>query len=152
MSTREIKFRAWVIEDNKMYDVLSLECGFGRYDYDETLKDEVRLVVGTEAVGVILMQYTGRKDSEGKEIYEGDIVVSQRDHTPNHIKGIVEFGRYSYTEFVGEYGDYNDEHYFYGWHCPTLTYCRETYNNFINGKYVVIGNIYENPELLEDKD
>lgn len=77
---------------------------------------------------IVLMQSTGFRDKNGKEIFEGDIVDSEGGFTT----GVVEF-RSDLGMFVS-----------------TLI----KYNNFerlcnAHGLVKVIGNIYENPELLE---
>jgi hypothetical protein len=70
----------------------------------------------------IPMQYTGLKDTKGKDIYEGDVIESPAD------RGVVEFLN---GQFVVRYRDgYQDVGF-----APS---CDE-----------VIGNVYENPELLE---
>ena len=80
-----------------------------------------------------LMQYTGLKDINGKEIYEGDIV--------KHGSLIGEL----YQEVIFEDGAYH------------LCFRRADlklllYKDFITRNNLsVIGNIYENPELLENK-
>ncbi|MDR6794710.1 putative phage protein (TIGR01671 family) [Pseudarthrobacter oxydans] len=78
--------------------------------------------------GAVLMQYTGVEDKNGVEIYEGDIVAN------GHDKGKVVF-RYGAYEATWRHRDYN----------PHLDVWIE------NGRaqIQVIGNIYENPELLE---
>lgn len=85
---------------------------------------------------VILMQSTGLKDKNGKEIFEGDVVrqVRTQPTTENEtITGVV-------TMIEGTWLIMND--------CKQLAskLWSETDENEI------IGNIYENPELLEDKE
>ena len=121
---KEIKFRAWHKYRKSMCDVielsfkrkevtLALETEEGEYYWDETEHnfDDVEL-----------MQYTGRKDSEGKEIYEGDILQSE-----HYFKYQVVFK-----------GDC--------WRCEPVKR-NLSKNRFIGNDLKVIGNIYENPEL-----
>jgi len=98
----------------------------------------------------ILMQFTGLCDKNGKEIYEGDIV---RNHWTN-VAGI----------FIGDlwivkFGDYDDSEIEYG--SPAIGFYGENQGGEQQGignipcdngiSIEVIGNIYENPELLKDK-
>ena len=80
-----------------------------------------------------VMQYTGLQDKNGKEIYEGDIVAVKK------FKWIIAMG----CSTDGEYGwlqkrigDDVGKSYII------------TENDGIDERYEVIGNIYENPELL----
>jgi uncharacterized phage protein (TIGR01671 family) len=84
---------------------------------------------------VDLMQYTGLKDKNGVEIYEGDILKS-----PNGGMGVVSFHKswgafYYKTVFIK-----NEE---------GASICAIGSNPFWNDadKYEIIGNIHENPEL-----
>jgi hypothetical protein len=81
-----------------------------------------------------LMQYTGLKDKNGKEIYEGDVVkFDTRDIGGDIGIGVVEWCD-DFT--IGNYP---------GWMlwCPRWAYRMELLGCDI------IGNIYENPELIE---
>lgn len=125
---REIKFRAWSKLLNKM---LSHE------DLNKTLKDltKIEYIAGIFLPlnsDVEVMQYTGLKDSNGNEIYEGDIVKIE-DYFGDDI-----IGRVIYDETTAGYVFHkgNERNYF------QMTLDLEGYVHY------VIGNIYENPELL----
>jgi len=107
---REIKFRAWDDRDNSMWKFDLLET--------RTLGDII-------ALGFV-MQYTGLKDKDGKEIYEGDIVESNWNNAIEEIKDIRSVDWLLSDGFLA--GQEND---------GCLMGAR------------VIGNIYENPELIE---
>lgn len=95
--------------------------------YGATLNKGLAMIVEQ---GDILMQFTGLTDKNGKEIYEGDVVsyISERfgkeyKHKPYKVE---------WTEIIGEQGIYG-----YG-------FAMDDAKN-----YEVIGNIYENPELIK---
>jgi len=112
MKKREMKFR--VFDDDGMIGPDDL--AFEKYGL---LADQLN----SEPT---LMQYTGLKDKNGKEIYEGDIVNSwYEEYNTGGIgsefkKHIVEFKMGAFTNCINTYKPIE-----------------------------VIGNIYENPELLE---
>jgi uncharacterized phage protein (TIGR01671 family) len=83
-------------------------------------------------------RYTGLKDKNGKEIYEGDIVKWWRTRT-----GVIKFGVYDNGERYEDAEVGNGFYFDYG----------ENVSHFYNAEdYEVIGNIYENQELLNAAD
>ena len=110
--TREIKFRAWDKENRRMrpHEELYFDCG--------------------EFKNPTLMQYTGLKDKNGVEIYEGDVVryLLPKDQQPDESMETYDFDTVEwdkenicYPDFLTSYG------------CDELE---------------VIGNVYANPDLL----
>lgn len=120
---REIKFRVWDSDLKKMrylnssHDIIEFdEKGIGEYHnlqtgYGEWFGD--------------LMQYTGQKDKNGKEVYEGDIL----DNTAVNFKFVVKFEN---TKYILQKLDY-----------PKDKLDMSDYFNRIPEMFEVIGNIYE---------
>lgn len=125
------KFRAWDSVEKKFVEHFfitgnGLICNMEKPTLDYTLPTLV------EKSALILMQSTGLKDKNGKEIFEGDIVKMAKDV----------YSEPTYYEVVRHYGGaYRLESKQHG--------CELWLRH--NGCEVV-GNIYENPELLEDKE
>jgi hypothetical protein len=127
---REIKFRAW---SPKMQKMLS-------WDIVKNMMAELLL---TESGANIPLQFTGLKDTNGKEIYEGDII---RDTTDIFDEGSkVCFGFYDlYTDYDSFYG--------LGFYLENIKgeqKFAESINEYYGEDHEIIGNIYETPELLK---
>lgn len=93
---------------------------------------------------VILMQSTGVKDRDGIEIFEGDIV--KRTYLFNGGLGETHTGEVVYSEGYARYVISEPQEY-----AEPQT---EDLRNILSDKstHEVIGNIYENPELLEEQE
>lgn len=128
---REFKFRVYNTETNKMINNVK---EMGIFALKEIYSIDEFLVIPTDKK-YPLMQYTGLKDKNGVEIYEGDICRC--------YGGIKEFGQYEYSgvyevKYFGNGFDMVKDNCGYGWGLSGAIDIIE-----------VIGNIYENPELLE---
>lgn len=130
--SREIKFRAWNKETQKMIDV--------HRNTPLALNAEMNTQMAIQGFSglflpfhkdIILMQYAGMKDKNGKEIYEGDIYEWCQPLVQN-CKQI-----------------YRGHRSIVFWSINELFYLKNRKEN--NASVEIIGNIHENPELLEKK-
>ncbi len=135
---REIKFRAWSKEQQSMWSVDSLH--FLEKTVDMFRYEKNKMTNKTERISnfrfpypkaVILMQYTGLKDKNGKEIFDGDIVKWKQSLI---TAGVPKKPR-TRIDVVKCY-DLS--------HCQPLSLMSVDETKNIK----VIGNIYKNPELL----
>jgi|TARA_R110000824_G_scaffold20119_1_gene76406 uncharacterized phage protein (TIGR01671 family) len=132
---REIKFRVWTInnawysEKNVMY-------------YEPSTIDSVHLIHNLndefsrqKEDGFVLMQYTGLKDKNGKEIYEGDVVKGISFYNKNN--------KNPYSTQLVEWKDVDEN-------SEGKNNAYSGFNFWINNpiELEIIGNIYENPELI----
>lgn len=139
MTTREIKFRAWDKINMKMIDGVTpvkvqsdmpwMIWGNGM-NYTGTFGDQYTMETFIQLGQFEIMQYIGLRDKNGKEIYEGDIIMWGGEELSTMVVWSERYAGFGlrregwmYTDFFGEAVDPTD--------------CE------------VIGNIYENPELLK---
>jgi len=124
---REIKFRAWDIKRNEMRSpegVLLLPKREGGAQ-----------AMSGDGYNYELMQFTGLKDKNGKEIYEGDVFREVYDDEGKTIEfvSVVKWDSSSASFFAGE---------------PKQHFAELCDLDEIANEFEVIGNIHENPELL----
>jgi uncharacterized phage protein (TIGR01671 family) len=129
MTERVIKFRAW--DGKKFTDISCAEFYFSRSG-ELTVGETVEHGTHDEFIHFPLMQFTGLLDANGKEIYEGDIVREQIDREEFILTVAWDAERTCFDLY-----EYREP-----------TYANDMWNATGN-QTEVIGNIYENPELLE---
>jgi hypothetical protein len=118
---REIKFRAWFHDPEEPICGEMADMAF--CIEEDLIQFKGNAIEPTDGC-TILMQYTGLKDKNGKEIYEGDIIMRN--------------GEAVAVTWI------RDPHDLPGWQpfCGDLTDSCKVY------RWEVVGNIYENPELV----
>ena len=147
---REIKFRAWDKKSKKMRQVVEIVFNTGFYlePNDNTVKliwvkgydvIEQKDIMMKREKDFELMQYTGLKDKNGKEIYDGDILLRKtRNDDEWATIVLVKYGKVEFSFLHKLYNRINNPH---------VRWQRGTYQG-LETYGEVIGNIYENPELL----
>lgn len=123
---REIKFRAWDKTNQKMlYNGIILDMS------DCSRHSTMAGFTGFTPDNIDLMQFTGLRDKNGKEIYEGDIISGEDEIHWKIVFRQAAYFAYSESTFI----DIDD---------------RWTELNIFDLNYFeVIGNIYENEDLLK---
>ena len=141
--SRVVKFRAWHFELKKMFSAKEmtddqmalLPDGY----FSNIHSSSTKLSQIYSHYEMLPLQYTGLHDKNGKEIYEGDIVVSWNNKDLSLKDILHSFGAYKIF--------WSDE--FSGWCSEGTKYGINAFYKEHGLKMEVIGNIYENPELLK---
>lgn len=159
---REIKFRAW--DDH--YKYMNYKVLVGTYGEWEKVKDDKNYTACSMWIepdkvdyecephwthfepyhkDIHLMQYTGLKDKNGLEIYEGDICVGNGHIEKDDEKFIIKYGKYKTEDWKEKY---SCNTYQFGWYAEFIKSKSQVHLVIPNG-IKVIGNIFEE---LKDSD
>jgi uncharacterized phage protein (TIGR01671 family) len=138
MNTREIKFRIWDLLQNRFIPNADSICLIPQYGiiHGNVKHPSYNIYYNPN---LILQQYTGLKDKNGKEIYEGDIIcIPENDPTSSSGNALLtveyRYGGFGYVDVMTK--KFENIHYLIG--DIDTDDCAE-----------VVGNIFENPELLK---
>lgn len=140
---RSIVFRAWDKKKKELHLVLNI-------DWLNRLVDLDKGLIERDFEDVVLDQYTGLKDKNDTDIYEGDIVSCFSNINEITDPGLADGTKPTYTQEFIWYDDgaftksYNGKEIHNG--CGALNHSYNTMCKYLE----VVGNIHENPELLEE--
>ena len=127
---REIKFRAWVKEKKAIFEVILIDYVSKKVTYLLERVGHLLSIRDAKFNDVELMQYTGLKDKNNKEIYEGDILFESFGE--RYYKVVFENGGFR-AEFKGDF----DEHSF-------------DLIDVVAQGCEIVGNIYENSKFIKE--
>jgi len=134
VAMRKISFRAWDIVDKKMYNNAIDNC-----------KDSFDMILKHPQIYKV-MQFTGFRDDNCVEACEGDLIPYVFN---NEKLGVVKYGNYKnicddeFTDHIGFYIEWQNE--------ELKSMVRIDLGYWLKVSSIV-GNIYENPELLKNKE
>lgn len=138
--SREIKFRAWSTPDNIMHNNVYI------YPYPNSMvvgRDDKS--IGFDGIDVVVMQYTGLKDMNEVEVYEGDILkFTEIDEESVLGVGVTDIAQVKWIDDLAQ------------WRVVFPSGRRTELHCILEVPYFydqeVIGNVYENPELIGDNN
>lgn len=141
---REILFRGKRVDNGEWVYGYLCDCFDFKGVYHPAVQEfecAPKYEVNPETVG----QYTGKKDKNSKKIFEGDIIKSEQDGTI----GVIRFGEYQTTNSGNGECHLGFSIEWYGKYSDMLRRDLGWWVKVANKNINIVGNIHDNPELLE---
>ena len=130
---RVFKFRAWDPEEQLMFL-------FGPYVTGSTVSLEAFVDLNNISEReVVLMLWTGFTDSEGRDIYEGDVI--RCNGITWEVRWMKDRGNWQAYDITGSYASI--------WLSEMMSWGTHAKKNDSTWRQTILGNIYENPELID---
>ena len=136
---REILFRAFVKDKNKIFDVKKIDFDYRIVWFEEENKptDTMRMFDQIE-----LMQFTGLTDKNGKKIFEGDIIKIVTETDDEEYPFVAEFFEIMFDDEKHRFVKRSDLG------IDDFDYSKDEVNEY---EIEVVGNVYENEELIDGR-
>lgn len=144
---REIKFRAWDMSDPEFEDYMEYDVSAFNNPFKAHEKGDI-----------VLMQYTGLKDKNGTEIYEGDILKQdyERDYdvtydpdSLGYVSNETDFGWHKGIVSITASNGACLRNPIHHSESRAMTEVTKMYKKIAAYRSEVLGNVYENPDTLE---
>ncbi|HEL9623737.1 TPA: hypothetical protein U0J94_001137 [Streptococcus suis] len=145
------KFRVWHKELERLMSVQIMWLDEGEISELELNDSLMNESIPVHRDDVILMRSTGLFDANGKEIFEGDVLTYlDDDNIPIYENAVVKIGQHTNVDtlferkpvYIGVFVEVQK---------GTATFDVDRMYNDYEGRLTIIGNIYENPELVEEE-
>ena len=149
MGNSRYKFRAWIKKEKRMdnVDFINFAAQFtGKWECKPNDLFDVATKRGRlfNLEDVEIMQYTGLKDKNGKEIYEGDIISIKADYLSEfNSESILPCEIVAFED--GAFGTYDKKR-------TLFVSFKEMIDKSDGIEFEIIGNVFEDPGLLEDEN
>lgn len=141
---REVKYRAWSIQEKKMYQVEAIDMRFEQVTVTKKNEYGQEYEAFFKFDDIVLMQYTGIKDGNGNEFCEDD-AVEYCDGENGDMKGVIRFieGSFVIADSTISEADFDPEYDIVSLYDISIT---------ARSNITIVGNIHEQPELLYSED
>ena len=162
---KEFKIKAWLKKEKKMVSIIGIDFNYEyiRYTEDGNLFNENYKTA--EFKDIELLEFSGEKDNNKSEIYKGDILLSSNENGiflisidfgyPNIEYSNMLTGFQIKTEIIlsdGQYFECFNNNLIELINKYNIPIAKDNNTKYISDGWWILGNIYENPELLGGKN